>query len=184
MAASNKVGVMQRKLSRKYHLSQRTVGRHLKAMGVRYYRRQEVPKYTQKQITEVSQTAWRLLRHHLKPGISIIIDDEKYFEYGCDEIPGNAGYYTADNSTVPADVKYKAEEKYPPKILVWIVISDRGISEPLFRPSKAAAIDQHVYRLECLEQRLLPFIEIHHLDGNYIFWPDKASSHYTKSVLD
>ena len=66
------------------------------------------------------------------PGISIIIDDEKYFEYGCDEIPGNAGYYTADNSTVPADVKYKAEEKYPPKILVWIAISDRSISEPLF----------------------------------------------------
>ena len=48
IVASNKVGVSQRKLSRKYHISQRSVGRHLKAMGIRYYRRQKVPKYTKK----------------------------------------------------------------------------------------------------------------------------------------
>jgi hypothetical protein len=53
----------------------------------------------------------------------------------------------------------------------------------LIRPSKAVAINQETYLEECLVQRLLPFIEKHHDDGNYIFWPDLASSHYAKQVV-
>ena len=32
--------------------------------------------------------------------------------------------------------------------------------------------------------RLVPFINAHHFDGQYLFWPDLASSHYVKSITD
>jgi hypothetical protein len=67
---------------------------------------------------------------------------------------------------------------------VWIAISERGMSEPLIRFSGSCAINQFVYKDECLVKRLLPFIKKHHEDNKYIFWPDLASSHYAKSVLN
>lgn len=183
-AAENKVGVSIRKLSRKYPVHFSTIHRYLKRLNLNYYRRQKVPKYTAKQAEDVRSTVRRLLRRHFKPGVSIIIDDEKYFGFGCDEIPGNAGFYTEDKAATSTDVKFKGQEKYPTKILVWIAVSDRGISEPLFRKSKSSAINQKVYLAECLQARLLPFINRFHADGNYCFWPDKASSHYANAVLD
>ncbi len=53
-----------------------------------------------------------------------------------------------------------AKEKFPLKVLVWIVISERGITKPLIRPSKAVAVHSAIYIKECLEKRLLPFINI------------------------
>jgi hypothetical protein len=37
---------------------------------------------------------------------------------------------------------------------------------------------------ECIKKRLVPFIEAHHSDGQYLFWPDLASAHYANSVTD
>ncbi|XP_065662805.1 uncharacterized protein LOC136085428 [Hydra vulgaris] len=67
---------------------------------------------------------------------------------------------------------------------MWKAISDRGISEPLFRTSKAVAINSSIYINECLEKRLLPFIHKYHEDFNYLFWPDLASSYYSKDSLN
>ncbi len=98
-------------------------------------------------------------------------------------MPANTGFYTDNIENCPDEVKYIGKEKFPTKILVWVAISERGVSEPLIRPSKAVAINQETYLEECLVQRLLPFIEKHHDDGNYIFWPELASSHYAKQVV-
>ena len=67
--------------------------------------------------------------------------------------------------------------------MIWVAISNRGISKPLFRPSKSEAVDSDIYINECLEKRLLPFIREHHPDSNYIFWPDLAGCHYTKQTV-
>ena len=40
-----------------------------------------------------------------------------------------------------------------------------------------------MYLKNCIKKRLIPFINAHHSDGNYVFWPDLASSHYVKSVV-
>ena len=37
---------------------------------------------------------------------------------------------------------------------------------------------------KCLEKRLLPFIHKYHGSFNYLFWPDLASSHYSKDSLN
>ena len=39
-----------------------------------------------------------------------------------------------------------------------------------------------MYRKQCLEDRLLPFINKYHSDGNYVFWPDLSTSHYANMV--
>ena len=39
-------------------------------------------------------------------------------------------------------------------------------------------------RKECLQKRLLKFVKAHHSEGQYVFWPDLASSHYAKTVVN
>ena len=72
---------------------------------------------------------------------------------------------------------------YNKKLLVWLAMSSKGMSSILIRPS-GNAINQHVYLNECIQKRLVPFIRKHHIGTKYVFWPDLASSHYAKSVLD
>jgi hypothetical protein len=59
---------------------------------------------------------------------------------------------------------------------------DKGVSKIFIRPS-GVAVNQEVYLNECIK-RLVPFINQHHKEDNYVFWPDLASSHYAKSVTD
>ncbi|XP_065660388.1 uncharacterized protein LOC136084201 [Hydra vulgaris] len=101
-----------------------------------------------------------------------------------DNMPGNSGYYTNNKKTCPESVRFIGKEKFPKNLLMWIAISDRGMSEPLFRTSKAVAINSSIYINECLEKRLLPFIHKYDGDFNYLFWPDLASSHYSKDSLN
>ena len=49
--------------------------------------------------------------------------------------------------------------------------------------SRGLAINQQVYQEKCLKKILLPFLKEHHADGKYVFWPNKASSHYAKNTL-
>ena len=39
----------------------------------------------------------------------------------------------------------------------WVAISNRGISKPLFRPSKSETVNSDIYINECLEKRLRNF---------------------------
>ena len=95
-------------------------------------------------------------------------------------MPGNAGYYTQNKTSCPESVRFAGKEKFPKKLLMWLAISERGMSQPLFRKSEALAITGPIYIAECLKKRLLPFIHKHHQDFEYIFWPDLASAHYSK----
>ena len=66
--------------------------------------------------------------------------------------------------------------------MVWLAISTRGISNPQFFKS-GFNINTNTY-LQCLKRGLIPFIKKYHPLGERLFWPDKASSHYAKPVLD
>ena len=81
----------------------------------------------------------------------------------------------------PTDVKYKYKSKFEPKLLVWIAISPKGMTKPVFFKS-GLAVNQYVYRDECLSKFLIPFINKFYRAYRYVFWPDLASSHYSKLV--
>ncbi|MEE4247401.1 MAG: hypothetical protein V2I33_18480 [Kangiellaceae bacterium] len=45
-------------------------------------------------------------------------------------------------------------------------------------------MNKEIYASECVRKQLLPFIEKNHSDGNCLFWPDLASCHYAKDVVN
>ena len=63
-----------------------------------------------------------------------------------------------------------------------MAISEEGHSKPLFVPSRGN-VNGNVYRSECIMRRLVPFLQQYHEDGDYVFWPDLASSHYAKDTV-
>ena len=80
------------------------------------------------------------------------------------------------------EVKYSEVRKYKKKLLVWICISELGVSAPIFRES-GMAVNADVY-LDIIKLGLVPFIGKYHLNNDYKFWRDLASSHYANKVVD
>ena len=42
-------------------------------------------------------------------------------------------------------IRFAGKDKYPDKVRVWVAISNRGISKPLFRPSKSKTVNSNIY---------------------------------------
>ena len=112
-----------------------------------------------------------------------LIDDESYFTLRNSTLAGNDEYYTSDKKPTPSRVSTKNKSKYEPKLLVWIAISPKGVTHAHISPS-GQAINGHTYLKNCLKSKLLPFIRAMYPLDNYIFWPDLASAHYSKTVLE
>lgn len=180
-----KKGVSQKKLALKYKICQQYVSRIIIWSCIKYYRRQNKQKTTEKQNIIIKQRLNRLSKTSFRPlnGLSIVIDDESYFTFSGENIPGNDGFYSSDRSSTSCEIKYKSKEKFPPKIMVWIAISEKGKSQA-FIAKKNCSINANVYSKECFIKRLKPLINKHHSDGKYIFWPDLASSHYAKTTIE
>jgi hypothetical protein len=179
---NNRTGISQRRLAGKFDVSQSTICRQLSKMKISYRKREKTPKYSKKQKQKSQEISRKLVNCLYRSNFSIIIDDEKYFTYSGANMPGNAGYYTNDKNACPDDVRFAGKEKFPPKILVWLCMSDRGMSAPLFYKSKSEAINSDTY-IRCLKKRLIPFIQQHHEDLNYVFWPDLAPAHYSNETV-
>jgi hypothetical protein len=47
-AAENRVGIIQRKLSRKFEVAQSTIHYNMRKLGLKYFKQQKAPKYTKK----------------------------------------------------------------------------------------------------------------------------------------
>ncbi|XP_065665519.1 uncharacterized protein LOC136086945 [Hydra vulgaris] len=151
-------------------------------MNIKYRKREKTPKYTIEQQIKAKKRSRKLVKQLYNTKSLLVINDEKYFCFAGDNMPGNSGYYTNNKKTCPENVRFLGKEKFPKKLLMWI--SDRGMSKTLFRTSKDVAINSSIYINECLEKRLLPFNHKYHGDFNYLFWPDLASSHYSKDSLN
>lgn len=178
---NNKDGLSQRDAARKLKCTQPHICKALKKIGLRCRKKQRSPDYTPEQIKLVKSQCRYMVRNYGRK--SFVLDDESYFPLSRSQMPGNNVFYTNDISNTPSDIKYKFKKKFENKVMLYIVISDRGVSKPWFKPS-GLAINQEVYQNQCLRKILVPFIKKHHSDNNYIFWPDKASSHYAKKTLD
>jgi hypothetical protein len=58
---------------------------------------------------------------------------------------------------------------------------DGNISKPYFCQG---SMNKEIYIKECIKKRLLPFIRQHHEIDKILFWPDLATCHYAKVVID
>ena len=86
----------------------------------------------------------------------------------------------SDFSRTPMAVKTYAKKKFEPKVMLWIAMSPKGMSTP----GRSMAVTARSYIDNCLEPHLVPFLNTHYPQGAYIFWPDKASAHYSRISTD
>ncbi len=49
--------------------------------------------------------------------------------------------------------------------------------------SQKQSMSGELYRQDCIRKRFKPFLEQHHSDGDYWFWPELATGHYAKVTL-
>ena len=179
--AINRVGVSTRKLASRFRLSKSTISRTLTRMGATCRARTKAPLYTSEQQSRAQQRVKKLatdLRNKI-----LIMDDESYFSMKSDRLSINSSFYTLDYESAPPEVKFARQKKFPSRSMVWLAISIRGISEPLFLPS-GGAMSGEIYRKECIKACLLPFIKKHHQHDAILFWPDGASAHYAKATTE
>ena len=180
---NHKTGISLRRIAHKFNVHRRTIQRELNDMGIEYRKKKRAPRYTEKQIQEAPTRARRLYRTLLNNDFDLILDDEKYFSLNNESVSTNRGFYTSDPSVTPPNVKFKRTQKYSAKVLVWIAISEKGISKPFFA-KQVQVINETTYLNQCIRVRLMPFINKHHNLKQVLFWPDLATSHYAGSVTD
>ncbi|CAF3430258.1 unnamed protein product [Rotaria socialis] len=181
-SVNNRCGLSQRKMARRFQVHQSTISRNLRrrtAIVIR--KRRKAPKMDNKEQENRARKNCGKLYRQLLNGCDLILDDEKYFKLSGNNVCGNRYFYSTDPSSAPPNIKFQGKKKFEPKVMIWMACSSKGISDIYVHRSKQA-IDQHTYLKECINKRLLAFIERYHNDGNYLFWPDLANAHYAKVV--
>ena len=179
----HKDGVSTRKAASKFRISPSYVKLLLKTKEhgsiIKCRKKQRIPDRNEQHIRKAKTKCRKFSENHGR--LQYIIDDESYFTLTHSSIAGNDIFYSSNIADTPASVKFTRTAKYEKKLMVWLAFSARGISDIYIAPS-GMAINSDIYIQNCLEARLIPFINAHHLDGQYIFWPDLASSHYSKKT--
>lgn len=170
-------GISQRQEAKKINYHHSYTSKTLKKLGIKYRKKKRSPNYTDEDIAKVKSQCHWLVTQYGK--FDFILDDEKYFPLSASHIPGNNIFYFRDPKSAPAEIKFKISKKFKPKLMLWIAISNKGISASFFQKG-GLVINQRIYINKCLKSRLLPSIKKYHQDNNYVFWPDKAISHYSK----
>jgi len=80
----NRVVVSQRKLANKFLTK-------FEKMDVKYYLRQKAPTYSEKQLDMIPKRWRKLRREVMDRKTHEIVDEEKYFNFCSDGMPGNSG---------------------------------------------------------------------------------------------
>lgn len=176
---NHRSGRSQRTAARKYNCSQWYISYILwKYTTIRCLKKFKRPLLTAQQRAQARPKCRAL--YYLYSKHDFVTDDESYFTLTHADQPGNDTFYSNDIETTPNIVKYNYQQKYPPKLLVWLAISPKGVSRPYFRQS-GLAIRADDY-LEIIQTRLEPFLKKLHSQGSYVFWPDLASAHYASKI--
>lgn len=167
-------------LAKKLNADRCTVRRIRLREGYKCYRASRQPNRTLKQQTTARSRARRLYDRLLtKREGCLLLDDETYVKADFQQIPGVKFYKAPARGKVPGKYKFIFADKFAKKFMIWQGICSCGKKTSVFVTNKT--MNSEVYTRECLKKRVLPFIKSH--DGPVTFWPDLASCHYSKDVV-
>lgn len=172
-----------RQLGKKYNCDKNTIKKYLESMGVEKKKKKIAPFTTEKQQKVIKCRLRELSRNYFSCSseYKCVMDDESYFT-----VEGNEWqpkyYFESSSRKAPEKAKFIRKTKFPGKVLLWLAISERGISEPVFFKG-GLAVNAQVYNEKCVPA-LSNFIEKYHRKEKIVFWPDLASSHYAKSTIE
>ena len=79
-------------------------------------------------------------------------------------------------------MKFISYTKFPKKELLWLTISKKWMSKPLFFRS-GLAVNGEICSTKCLP-KVAPFIKKYHKGEDAVFWQNLASAHYLKRSLE
>ena len=94
-------------MARKYSVTHKTILNNLNRICLKYRKQKKTPKYDEKQALKSKRLSRKLVNLLYSENSEIIIDDEKYFCFSNDEIPGNSGFYTNDINKCPDKLRFK-----------------------------------------------------------------------------
>lgn len=174
-------GLSDYDLSRKFKKSRSTVRRIRLRAGYKSYRAIKHPNRTVKQ-NKNAKTRARLLYDQVLTKFKgcLLLDDETYVKLDFNQLPGTKFYMADARGNVDERYKFVKLDKFAKKHMIWQGICSCGHKTKSFVTS--STMKTEVYMKECLQKRVLPFIRSH--DGPVKFWPDLASCHYSKKVLE
>jgi transposase len=179
-----KVSKSYRNLGRICGIDGKTAKKRINELGIKKKKRKKVPKSTESQKIKQKRRLNKLRLGILRATgtVKVIVDDESYFNVNGTNNSQSDSYFTDSITETPENIKYRATEKFPSKVLVWLAISEKGCSQPYIVDS-GLGINRFIYIKECIQKHLTKFINKFHSDDDYLFWPDLASSHYAKDTL-
>ena len=149
-------------------------------LGIKTKKCQKIPKYSKTQERRAKTNCRKIYRRSI--GKVVIFDDETYCKVDPKANYGTQSYHFIDENKVPNSVRFQGIEKFPKKYLIWQAMDEFGnISEPYI---KVGSMNSEEYRVECIERRLMPFINKYHKSKQVLFWPDMARIHYGKVVKE
>jgi len=144
-------GKSLRFIARKINCTYSYVAKVLKKNKIYYYKRHKAPLYkSTDDIKKIKGQCRAMLREF--PNVDWILDDESYFTFSKSQMACNSGYYSSDREATPDKIKFRAKQKYEPKVTLYIAASSRGISKLFFRQHFGNGINQDVYKNQCLKK--------------------------------
>ncbi|CAF2068369.1 unnamed protein product [Rotaria magnacalcarata] len=93
------------------------------------------------QLEEIPTRARRLYRILSNNDFELVMDDDKLFLLQPQSVQTNREFRTSDKLTTAPQIKFKRAQKFEPKILAWITISENGFRNRSFFKTKQA-VDQ------------------------------------------
>lgn len=167
-----------RKLAKRVGCAQKTVQKYLLEMDIKCKTKKIVPKVSDKQYLVQNSRLKKFVTEFLrkKKESTLIIDDDSYFTLNSSKWE-EKNYYVRNGLKITNNDEFIEKTKYPQKVMMWIAISDKGISMPHFFKG-VSSINSAIYSKDCLS-KLSVFIKKYHKNDNFLFWPDLASCHYS-----
>lgn len=92
----------------------------------------------------------------------------------------NNGFYTNNISIASPEIKYAIRAKFEIKFCFWLPLVQKVWVVRSFE-NQGTLIN---YIKLCIQKQLIPYIQKHCLDNNYVSWPDLAGAHYTRNIIE
>lgn len=177
-ALDSKVGLSFNSLAKRYGVSDKTMKRIVVDMNYEVRKQKSAPEVNPGQEQRQRRRLSTLFKgtQDAPFKLDIIMDDESYYPF---QPPHPTTYFVKKGETPQDEKRFHRKAKFTQKMMVWLAISQKGPSEPFYMQSKGA-MNSAVYITECIEKRLVPYIQKHYPNNEgYIFWPDLATAHYS-----
>lgn len=169
-----------RDVAKKVKVSKSYVQKIKNYAGLKTYKAVVRPNRSEKQETSVKSRCRKLYDQFLTKYDCLVMDDETYVKADFNQLPGQEFYVAKNKKSIPDKYKKIKLSKFPKRHMVWQAICPCGKRSKAFVASRT--INGEVYKKECLQKRLLPFIRQH--TSSILFWPDLATCHYSATVME